>query len=83
MRADEFLNIVSRGSSSDGIRIRYGRIDPNYTSGKPQVIFDSDINPDGPSTPSTKTYPYLESYTPAANDRVMIIDKVIIGKIVT
>jgi hypothetical protein len=56
--------------------IQFARVDPNYTSGRPRLIFD------GESTVSGKAYPYLASYTPAANDRVMVVKGVVIGKIV-
>lgn len=57
-----------------------GTISSSYTSGRPQIVFD------GESTASTRTYPYLSSYTPAANDRVIIAivghGGVILGKII-
>lgn len=56
--------------------VRFAKVSPNYTSGRPSLIFD------GESTESIKSYPYIESYTPAVDDRVMIIKGVIIGKIV-
>ncbi|ESU71112.1 hypothetical protein T260_15155 [Geobacillus thermopakistaniensis] len=56
--------------------IQFARVDPNYTSGRPRLIFD------GESTVSGKAYPYLASYTPAANDRVMVVKGVVVGKIV-
>lgn len=42
-------------------------IDPAYTTGTPKVIFDDDTSrtPIGP-------YPYASSYTPAANDKVLL-----------
>lgn len=56
--------------------IRFAKVDPNYVSGRPALVFD------GETTVTVKKYPYLASYTPAANDRVMLIKNVIIGKIV-
>jgi hypothetical protein len=56
--------------------VQFARVDPNYTSGRPRLIFD------GENTVSGKAYPYLASYTPAANDRVMVVKGVVIGKIV-
>jgi hypothetical protein len=57
-----------------------GTIDSAYTSGRPKIIFD------GETTASLKKYPYLDSYTPAANDRVLLLkvsgSYVIVGKIV-
>lgn len=58
------------------IKIKYGVIDPAYTSGRPKVIVD------GSDMPSDSGFLRMESYTPTANDRVMIINDVIIGKIV-
>ncbi|MFB5189063.1 hypothetical protein [Alicyclobacillus fastidiosus] len=45
-----------------------GTIDPNYSTGLPNVIFDDDTSrtPVGP-------YPHAGSYTPQANDRVMLL----------
>jgi hypothetical protein len=56
--------------------IQFARVDPNYISGRPCLIFD------GESTVSGKAYPYLSSYTPAANDRVMLVKGVVVGKII-
>jgi hypothetical protein len=56
--------------------IQFARVDPNYSSGRPRLIFDGEI------TVSGKAYPYLASYTPAANDRVMVVKGVVVGKIV-
>jgi hypothetical protein len=56
--------------------IQFARVDPNYTSGRPRLIFD------GETSVSGKAYPYLASYTPAANDRVMVVKGVVVGKIV-
>ncbi|AXM88454.1 hypothetical protein B379_04160 [Anoxybacillus ayderensis G10] len=56
--------------------IQFARVDPNYTSGRPRLIFD------GETAVSGKAYPYLSSYTPKANDRVMLVKGVIVGDIV-
>lgn len=56
--------------------VQFARVDPNYSNGRPRLIFD------GESTVSGKAYPYLASYTPAANDRVMVVKGVVVGKIV-
>lgn len=56
--------------------VQFARVDPNYTEGRPRLIFD------GENVVSGKAYPYLASYTPAANDRVMVIKGVVVGKIV-
>lgn len=58
--------------------IKLGKVDPNYSSGRPRVIYDSDIA----AGTLSKPLPRLASYTPTANDRVLIIRGVIIGKIV-
>ena len=56
--------------------VKLGTIDPDYTSGRPSIVFD------GESVPSVKQYPYLSTYTPQAGDRVMLIRNVVVGKIV-
>jgi hypothetical protein len=58
--------------------IKLAKIAPGYASGRPSVIYDSDIQ----TGELSKPLPYLASYTPKANDRVIIIKGVIIGKIV-
>jgi hypothetical protein len=45
-----------------------GRIDPNYTGGKPRIKFD------GESKVSVKRYPHLSSYKPVSNDRILMVD---------
>ena len=50
-------------------------IDPAYTSGRPRLIRD------GETTVQGKPYPYLGSYTPQANDRVYVMDGIVIGRI--
>lgn len=55
--------------------VELGKIDPNYSSGRPSIVFD------GESQSSVKRYPYLSSYQPTANDRVMIVRGVVAGKI--
>lgn len=56
--------------------IKYGFIDPAYTTGRPKVIVD------GTDLPSEVGFLRLDSYTPVADDRVMIVKDVIVGKIV-
>jgi hypothetical protein len=60
---------------------KLGTIPASYTTGKPTVQFD------GESSPSVKCYPYIESYTPSAGDRVLLIrvgnSWVIQGKVVS
>jgi hypothetical protein len=57
---------------------KLGKIDANYTSGRPRIIFE------GETDPSIKAYPYLSSYTPVAGDVVLLarVDNtyVILGK---
>jgi len=69
MSPEKFLEIMSPEKSASAFRI--GIIADDYTSGRPNIIFD------GESSASTKTYPYLSSYTPTANDRVLLA---IVGK---
>lgn len=75
---EEFLGIVKGGGSKSSFRL--GEIGSPYSSGRPTVIFD------GETGASTKQYPYLSSYTPAANDRVLLVkvagSYVILGKII-
>ncbi|PZN05072.1 MAG: hypothetical protein DIU76_08290 [Bacillota bacterium] len=79
MRPDEFLHLV-RDQPSDGPLVRLGTIPAGYTSGRPQVQWD------GETAPSSRTYPYLSSYTPAAGDRVLAVRAgrtwVILGRVV-
>lgn len=74
MDVTEFLDLTE--DKKPEVRVRYGKIPANYTSGRPTVLLD------GATTPTVRKYPYLGSYTPAANDRVMILNGVILGKIV-
>jgi hypothetical protein len=57
-----------------------GSVDEDYVSGKPKILFD------GETVVSTKTYPYLETYTPTAADRVLLArvggSYVVLGKVV-
>ena len=55
--------------------IQLGKVDPNYVSGRPSVIFDGE-------TSLSKPYPYLSSYAPQANDRVLVVKGVVVGKII-
>lgn len=45
---------------------KIGRIDPNYSSGLPRIIFDGEVVVSG------KVYPCLSSYKPVKNDRVLL-----------
>lgn len=73
--SEEFIRMVL--PESNQTTISFGKIDPNYTNGSPSVIYDVDISTGALSKPLM----YLSSYTPAANDRVMIVKGVIIGSI--
>ena len=55
--------------------VRFATIDSAYTSGRPSVVFD------GEDTATLKKYPYISTYTPIADDRVMLIKNVIMGAI--
>jgi hypothetical protein len=65
MNAQEFVTLVSQ-LNKQGQPFSLGTIDPNYKTGKPRVIFD------GETTPSSKTYPYVNGYTPVAGERVVL-----------
>ena len=71
---------MSESQGRDSPAFRLGTIPSTYTSGRPQVQFD------GESAASTRTYPYLGSYTPAANDRVLVAmvghGGIILGKVI-
>jgi hypothetical protein len=86
-RKDDFLDlIIPKPPSYDGRSgrnekiYRLGYIDSDYLSGRPSVVFD------GEELPSEKQYPYISSYTPTANDRVLLLkiadSYVILGKII-
>ncbi|HWQ29863.1 MAG TPA: hypothetical protein VN549_02645 [Negativicutes bacterium] len=65
MISSEELLAITNGSPEKSDR-RLGTIDPFYTSGRPRIVFD------GETAASQKRYPYLSSYTPVANDRVLL-----------
>lgn len=64
----------------DETTTRLGTIPATYSSGRPTVQFD------GESVASTKTYPYLSSYTPTAGHRVLLVRSgstwVVVGRVV-
>ncbi|GAA0313846.1 hypothetical protein GCM10008967_00420 [Bacillus carboniphilus] len=74
LKPDEFVKMF--GNEEPEKITRNAKVDPNYTSGRPSLVFD------GETKPTVKKYTHLESYTPAPNDRVMVINNVIVGKIV-
>lgn len=65
MKPETFLDIVKPKESAPSM-FRLGTITSDYVSGRPKVLFD------GETIASSRTYPYLSSYTPAANDRVQV-----------
>lgn len=65
MGPEELMSIFT-ASSEQSSPFRLGKIASPYTSGRPRVLFD------GETTASARTYPYLSSYTPAANERVLL-----------
>lgn len=77
MRPEEFLEILRPGASPPVFKL--GAIPAAYGAGRPTVTFD------GESTTGTRTYPYLSSYAPAANDRVLLAvvgsGYVVLGKV--
>jgi len=64
MTPEQFLNLLPQTEKQAAFLL--GAIPPDYTSGHPTVIID------GESTATTRTWPYLASYTPTAGDRVLI-----------
>jgi hypothetical protein len=76
--AEEFLGIVKPIDKTENFKL--GKIDSNYTTGRPKIMFD------GEAIISEKRYCYLSSYTPVANNRVLLIKIsgtfVILGKII-
>lgn len=78
MRPDEFLELVRPENRQ--VVFRLGTIPAGYAGGRPQVQFD------GESAASSRTYTYLASYTPAAGDRVLVAivghGAVVLGKVV-
>lgn len=64
-------------NAANKILINFGTVDPYYTNGRPSVIYDMDVATGTLSKPLM----YLANYQPTANDRVVIVKGVIIGKI--
>lgn len=77
MHEAELLDVM-RGPRESSRVVRLGTVDPNHTSGDPQVQWD------GEDAVSTKSYPTV-GYTPVAGDRVVAIPAgrswLIIGKV--
>lgn len=78
MQPEKFLEII-RGQPDKQTAFKLGTIPAGYTSGRPTIQFD------GESSASTRTYPYLSSYTPTASDRVLVAmvghSGVVLGKV--
>lgn len=67
MAPDIFLGLIKKASGDhQGQTFKLGTIPGTYAAGRPTVTFD------GEDTESTKTYPHLSSYAPAAGDRVLM-----------
>lgn len=79
LNADEFVYLISQLNKNQKA-FSLGTIDSSYSSGRPKIVFD------GETVASSKAYPYLASYTPVANHRVLIANiggsHVVIGRIV-
>lgn len=75
----QFVRLLDERGAPSGAQLRYATIPANYTSGAPQLIFD------GETAATTRTWPRLASYTPAANDRVAVLmiggNGIILGKV--
>lgn len=64
---DQFLRILNTEIKEETeATFALGSINSGHSSGRPRIMFDS--SPDL----SVKSYPYLSSYTPVANDRVLL-----------
>lgn len=65
IQAEDLIQII-QSQTKNAESFVLGTIDLNYESGRPKVKFD------GETSVSTKQYPYLYSYTPVAEDRVLL-----------
>ena len=74
----DFLATVQTAPNSRGARL--ATIDPDYASGVPRVTFDGD------STLSAGGFPFIESYDPSPEDRVVMLpvgnSYVILGSVI-
>lgn len=78
---DKHIDRFFKRGDATAYLVQLGTVDPAYVSGDPKVKFDRDAELSG------KTYKPLASYTPAANDRVVLMrcgkaSWVILGKLV-
>lgn len=71
---NDFLDLTEEKSPL--VSVKFGKIPSNYTTGRPTVILD------GMTIPTVKRYPYIGTYVPKANHRIMIVQGVIMGNIV-
>lgn len=78
MNPNDLLDVLTPNGGEQTRKLGY--VSSSYTSGRPKIRFD------GETADSTKGYPFLESYTPAAGDRVALVlfnhSWVVIGKII-
>lgn len=77
---EKFVNLMNQNiKGQDEQSVLLGTIPATYTTGLPTIQFD------GETQASAKTYPYVASYIPKANDRVMLVKQghgwVIVGSI--
>lgn len=85
INAEEFVRMFGKGKSEKDstenivneqeIKIRLAKVDPNYVSGRPSLIFY------GETTPTVRTFLFLTSYQPKPNDKVLVLNDIILGKI--
>ena len=77
--AIDLIGIMKSAGKTEKKIARLGTIPIDYVSGRPKIIFD------GETVATTRTYPYLASYTPTADDRVLVLmvgnSGVVLGKI--
>ena len=75
MKANDFVQMFGNNEPQQNINLRFAKVAPNYISGRPSLIFD------GETTPTVKTYLFLSSYQPKPDERVMVLNNIILGKI--
>ncbi|WPF64885.1 hypothetical protein YTCETSXE_CDS0089 [Staphylococcus phage MVC_VPHSA2] len=81
MNSDELVNIITNiAQNNNKSPFVIATVSSSHSSGRPRLKFA------GASSDSDITYPYLSSYTPAANDKVFCVQTqgtlLILGKIV-
>lgn len=76
MNQEQFLRIIDeRIAKQKEDIVKFAKVAPGYTSGRPSLIFD------GETVATSKTYPYAVGLTLAANDEVCLLKGLIICKI--